>query len=97
MNKKYYDSDGIKLHAKKQFRNRMKVTLTEELHNNIILAINKGYPHSQLVERQTKNISIHKINFRGESWHIVYDRHYNIIKTCLYPEWNYSKENKKVQ
>ena len=72
-----------KRHAKKRFWERYEIRLTDEIHAQLVRAIQRG--RFKCVEKQSLRVSIFEGELDGKKMHFVYDRVRHQIVTVMYP------------
>ena len=81
MGRKYGKGKSERFHARRRFGERMGVTLTRKMHHDLVQRIREG--KATFVERQSNRITLWRMNVKGESCVVVYDKARGNIVTVL--------------
>lgn len=75
------------IHVKRKCLNRLGVEMTRELHDTLIKKIRIGSPGAEFVEKQSKRITVwkveHKVGDKDIKFRVVYDKMRKNIVTIL--------------
>jgi hypothetical protein len=84
MGRKYGKGKSERFHARQRFGERMGMTLTRRVHRELVARIREG--KATFVERQSNRITLWRMDIRGESCVVVYDKDRKNIVTVLEDE-----------
>lgn len=74
--------DNIKAHARKRIQERLNFVPNKEDFKNMVKLIQDG--ETELVRKQSNRVTIHKMNYKDQSFLAVYDKQRQLIVTVLY-------------
>lgn len=69
-------------HAKRRFRQRLGIELTPALNKALLAQIQDGV--AELVEHQSRRVSVFKTTIEGQQVRLVYDKNTKVIVTLLF-------------
>lgn len=71
----------IKKHARRRFRERTEINLTQHAHDEMTRQIRKG--EARHVYKRTNRVSIFWVKFEGKEYKVAYDKLRKLIVTVL--------------